>query len=302
MAVQSFQDLVLEVDGLRQQVFAVAGAADPSVLRAVAEAETAGLGVAVLFGPPDAIADAAATAEVRLDRHQVVPATTLADAILGAVAAVASGDASVLVKGLVPTRSLLREVLSERWGLHGGGRMSHIGLFELPQFDRPLIVTDAGMNIAPTLEEKGAILLNAVRALRRLGYERPRAAILAAEESVNPRLPGAVDAAALAKMAERGAFGACAVEGPLPLDAAISRDAAERKGLRGEVPGRADILLAPDINSGNILYKALMCLGGAGVAASVLGARAPIAVPSRADSAESRFRSIALACRLTGED
>jgi phosphate acetyltransferase/phosphate butyryltransferase len=179
--------------------------------------------------------------------------------------------------------------------LRTGRRMSHCFLMQTPAYPRPFIITDAAVNIAPTLQEKADIVSNAVDLARAFGLERPRVAILAAVETVNPHMPATLDAAALCKMADRGQIAGAVVDGPLAFDNAVSAAAARTKGIVSEVAGAADILVVPDLESGNMLAKQLMYLGGAASAGIVVGARVPIVLTSRADSRESRIASCAVA-------
>jgi phosphate butyryltransferase len=213
-----------------------------------------------------------------------------------AVELVRSGSADVLMKGLLDTSILLKAALSREFGINAGRLTSHVAALEVPTYHKLLFVTDAAINIAPDLAAKLDIVANAVHAARSLGIERPKVAMLAAVEKINyEKMPCTVDAAVIAQMNRRGQVQGCVVDGPLALDNAVSAESARIKGLESEVAGDADILVAPDIEAGNILYKCLIDLGGARGAGVVMGAARPIVLTSRADSAGTKLASIALA-------
>ncbi len=206
----------------------------------------------------------------------------------------AAGEVSMLMKGSLHTDELLHAVLRQP-SLRTGRRLSHVFRFEVPAYPKPLLVTDAAVNIAPSLEEKADIVRNAVSLARALGVERPRVALLSAVETVTPAIASTLDAAALCKMADRGQIAHAVLDGPLAFDNAISAEAARIKGIASPVAGEADILVVPDLESGNMLAKQLEYLAGAAGCGAVLGARVPIALTSRADAPISRLASAALA-------
>ncbi len=211
------------------------------------------------------------------------------------VKVVSSGRADILLKGLVKTSVLLKAVLNKEWGLRGSGLLSHVAAVEVPGIDRVVFITDGGMVIRPTLEEKVAIIKNAIDLMHKLGYERPKVAIICAVETVNEDMPETLDASVIAKMAQRGEFKDCLVDGPLGLDNALNCDAARVKNVKSEVAGQADLLVVPDIHSGNFLGKSAIYFAKGKIAGLIVGARAPVVVVSRADSAESKLLSIAMA-------
>jgi phosphate butyryltransferase len=218
-----------------------------------------------------------------------------------AVSCVREEAAQILMKGFVSTEILLKAVLNKENGLPTGKLLSHAGIFESPYYPKLFCVTDAAMNIAPSLEEKVVILNNAVSLFHTLGEENPRVAVVAAVETVNPKMEPTIHAAMLTQMNRRGQIRGCVVDGPLALDNTVSKEAASHKGIVSEVAGNADIILVPDIEAGNILYKALVFLGGALTAGIIIGAKAPIVLTSRADSDMSKLYSLALAaCAGTG--
>jgi phosphate acetyltransferase len=204
----------------------------------------------------------------------------------------------MLMKGALHSDELLHEVMHHDTGLRTGRRLSHVFVLSVPGYARPLLVTDAAINIAPTLEDKVSIVQNAIDLAHVLGIETPRVAILAAVETVNPSMPSTLDAAALCKMADRGQIRGGVVDGPLAFDNAVSPAAAKEKGIVSLVAGQADILLVPDIEAGNVLVKQMTFMGGADAAGIVLGARVPIVLTSRADNTRARLASCAVGTLL----
>ena len=216
-------------------------------------------------------------------------------AAIAAVKSVHLNEANVLMKGHIPTALILKAVLNPDFGLRTGSVLSHVAAFEIIGFERLIFVTDAAMNIAPDLAQKAQIVQNAVKVAHSVGVANPIVAPLAAVETVNPSMQPTLDAAALVAMNVRGQIKGCVVDGPVALDNAISVEAAHHKGLTGQHAGQADILLVPNIEAGNILYKSLVYFARAKVGAVIVGAKAPIVLTSRSDSAESKLNSLALA-------
>jgi len=198
------------------------------------------------------------------------------------------------MKGLIKTSTLLKAVLNKEWGLRTERLLSHVVLMEIPGFDRLLFLTDGGMVIRPSLEEKVQIIMNAVDLAKRLGYEKPKVALIAAVETVNEKIPETVEASIIAKMAERGQIKGCIIDGPLGFDNAVSTFAARVKGIKSDVAGIADILVVPDIHSGNFLGKSVVYFAKGRIAGVVVGARKPVVIVSRADTEESKFYSVVL--------
>ncbi len=229
------------------------------------------------------------------ERVKIISAQNNNDAAELAVKAVKANEANVLMKGNIPTATILKAVLNKEYGLRVGSVLSHVAVFEVPGYDRFTIVTDAAMNITPDLEQKAQIVKNAVKVAHSIGIHMPKVAPLAAVEVINPAMQATLDAAALTVMNKRGQITDCIVDGPLALDNAVSQLAAEHKGIKGDVAGKADILLVPAIEVGNVLYKSLIYFAGAKVGAVIAGAKAPIVLTSRADTAESKLFSLALA-------
>lgn len=274
--------------------FVVAQAADGTILEALAQASDAGFARPILVGRRSEIEDAARERSLSIKRWEIVEPASRAEAAAEAVRMVARGDGDILVKGLLQSADLLRAVLSKANGLATGRTLSHVGVFRFEESDRFYFVTDAALSIAPDYSQKIDIVQNAVDLAHRLGIPAPVVAILCAIETVNTEMPATVDAACLAKMAERGVIRGARVEGPLALDNAVSVEAARHKGITGDLAGRADILVAPNIEAANILYKALIFFAKAEEAGIVMGARSPIVLASRSDSVRNKLYSLAL--------
>ena len=275
---------------------AVAYPCEASALTGAVEAAQSKLIAPILVGPAAKLADIAKTAGIELGRLEVIDVAEPHAAAEKAVALVREGRAEVLMKGSLHTDELLSAVVSREKGLRTGRRISHAFLMDVPTYHKVLVVTDAAINIAPVLEDKVDICQNAIDLAISLGVKTPKVAVLAAVETVNSKMPATLDAAALCKMADRGQIKGGLVDGPLAFDNAISKDAAKTKGITSEVAGDPDILLAPDLEVGNILAKQLSFLANADSAGLVLGARVPIILTSRADSVRSRIASCAVAC------
>jgi len=274
---------------------AVAHPCEASALAGAVEAAQAGLITPILVGPIRKIEETAVSEGIDLDNFEIVDTPHSVASAAQAVALVREGRAEVLMKGSLHTDELMSAIVSRDGGLRTGRRISHVFVMDVPTYHKVLIVTDAAINIAPTLEDKVDICQNAIDLAISLGLEKPKVAILAAVETVNSKMPATLDAAALCKMAERGQIKGGLLDGPLAFDNAISRQAAETKGIRSTVAGDPDILLAPDLEAGNILAKQLTFLANADSAGLVLGARVPVILTSRADSVRSRIASCAVA-------
>jgi phosphate butyryltransferase len=277
---------------------AVAAAEDEHVLDAIKMAIEKNLISAVLIGNTTKIKDIAANVGLDLSDTELIEEANPNQACVKAVDVIREGKADILMKGLVSTAGLLKAVLNKEKGLRKNDVLSHMSVFESPYYHKLLGLTDVGMNIAPDLKEKTAIINNALELFHAIGIPAPKVAVLAAVEVVNPAMQPTLDAAALSLMNKRKQIKNCIIDGPLGLDNAVSAEAARHKGIESEVAGDADILLCNDIESGNFLYKSLSFLGGATVAALVMGAQVPIVLTSRADSEKSKLLSIALACTL----
>lgn len=291
-------DLVARAAALPPLVTAVAHPCDASSLAAVVAARDRGLIEPILVGPPPKIEAAAAEAGVSLGGLRIEAAPHSHAAAVLAVDLVRRAEAEALMKGSLHTDELMAEVVKRDTGLRTARRISHVFVMLVPAYDRPLLVTDGAVNIDPSLEEKVDIVQNAIDLARALGITQPKVAILSAVETVTSKLRSTIDAAALCKMADRRQITGGMLDGPLAFDNAVSIAAARTKGIESPVAGRADILVAPDLESGNILAKQLEYFAGAEAGGVVLGARVPIILSSRADSLASRVLSCAVAVHL----
>lgn len=273
---------------------AIAHPCDAVAVAAAVEAAEEGLITPIFVGPASKIGAAAQLAGVDMARFRIVDAPHSHAAAAQAVALVKRGEARLLMKGSLHTDELLHEVCVDG-GLRTDRRLSHVYLVDVPHCQRLLLVTDAAINIAPKLMDKRDIIQNAIDLAHIIGIERPKVAVLSAVETINPALPSTVDAAALCKMAERRQIIGGVVDGPLAFDNAIDALAAREKGIASAVAGAADILVAPDLESGNMLAKQLSFLAGAEAAGVVMGAKVPIILSSRADAPRARIASCAVA-------
>ena len=274
---------------------AVAHPCEETALAGAIEAGAKKLITPILVGPASKIKDVAQKARIDLGQTQIVDVPHSHAAADKAVELVRQGQAELIMKGSLHTDELLGAVVARETGLRTGRRISHVFIMDVPTYHKVLIVTDAAINIDPTLEDKVDICQNAIDLAISLGVEKPKVAILAAVETVNSKMQATIDAAALCKMAERGQITGGLLDGPLAFDSAISKEAAKVKGIQSEVAGDPDILLTPDLESGNILAKQLSFLANADSAGLVLGARVPIILTSRADSVRSRIASCGVA-------
>jgi phosphotransacetylase/acyl dehydratase len=290
-----FRDLLVLATGHPPVPVAVAYPCDALSLGAVVEVADLGLVAPILVGPTAKIHAAAAEAKVDIGAFRLIDELDAEASALRAVALVRASEAALLMKGSLHTDVLMHAVVAAGTGLRTARRLSHVFLMDVPSYPRPLLITDAAINIAPTLEEKRDIVQNAIDLAHVMGIRTPHVAILAAVETVNPAMRSTVDAAALCKMAERGQITGGLVDGPLAFDNAVSADAAREKGITSLVAGHADILVVPDLEAGNMLAKQLSFLAGADAAGVVVGARVPIILTSRADSARARIASCAVA-------
>ena len=286
-----YETLVARCRELEPVSTAVAHPCEETALAGAMEAAELGLIAPILVGPVAKIEETAKQAGIDLAGTRIVDAAHSHDSAAKAVELVRQGQAELLMKGSLHTDELLGAVVARETGLRTGRRLSHVFIMDVPTYHKVLVVTDAAINIAPSLEDKVDICQNAIDLAISLGVERPKVAILAAVETVNSKMPATLDAAALCKMAERGQITGGVLDGPLAFDNAISKEAARIKGIRSEVAGDPDILLVPDLEAGNMLAKQLIFLANAESAGLVLGARVPIILTSRADSVRSRIAS-----------
>jgi phosphate acetyltransferase/phosphate butyryltransferase len=274
---------------------------DALALEAALSMLDAGIATPVLIGPRELIARAAEAAGVDLNRFELIDTADVpAEAALRATTLARSGDLQALMKGSLHTDELMSAIVNKATGLRGSTRISHAFLFDLPRYPKLLALADCVVNIAPDLKIKRDILGNAVRLLQTLGIAQPKVGIVAAVETVNPLIPATLDVQALVELARAGEWPGAIVDGPFGFDNAISAEAARIKKIDSAVPGDADLLLMPDLNAGNMLYKSFNYIGGGDCAGLVLGATVPVVLTSRADSLQSRIASVALAVLASG--
>ncbi|MDX9706665.1 MAG: bifunctional enoyl-CoA hydratase/phosphate acetyltransferase [Azospira sp.] len=293
-----YDQLLAKTRGLPPIDMAVAHPCDVESLRGALLAAEAGLIEPILVGPENRIRAIAEEHGFDISQHRIVNVKHSHESAAMAVTLVRNGDADALMKGSLHTDELMGEIVSRAGGLRTGRRLSHVFVMDVPTYPKPLLITDAAINIAPTLEEKVHIIQNAIELAHDLGRPDPKVAILSAVETVNPKIESTLHAAALCKMADRGQIKGGVLDGPLAFDNAISFVAAKTKGIKSAVAGDADILVVPDLESGNMVAKQLEYLANALTAGVVLGASAPIVLTSRADTAETRTASCAIAALI----
>jgi phosphate butyryltransferase len=291
---RTFDDL-LEAARARGPVsIAVAAAHDPDVIEALQRARELRLAEGILVGNGSEIRDLARARGFDLAESQIVNEPDPAAATRQAIALVREGRAGLLMKGKVATASLIRAVLDKDAGLRTHRQLSQVVVFHVPGFDRLMLLTDAAINIAPTLAQKAELCRNAIEVAHAIGIEKPNIAALCALELVNPEMPATVDAAALCAMNRRGQLRGCYIEGPIALDAPLSKFAAERKRIDSPIVEDTDVFLAPDIEAANILYRAIVYFAKAESGGIVLGARVPVVLLSRAETPQTKVHSIAI--------
>jgi phosphate butyryltransferase len=303
--IRRFDDLLAAARVRGPVRIAVAAAHDPEVLKAVSQAQAEGFVEATLVGDwPAMEAYAAGLHSTQpeigqvLSRAEIIHEPDPHQAAVKVVRMAREGQADVVVKGQVKTADLLGAALSRHVGIRGPGLLSHVGVYELPAVDRLIYLSDSGVVVYPDIAQKLAIINNVVGVAHLFGLERPKVAILAASETVHPHIPASIDALALAKMAEQGWVQGAVVDGPLGLEMAVSPRAAALAEVDSPIAGRADILIVPNVEAGNIVAKGLLYFAHARMAGLVVGARVPILISSRADSAETRYLSLAMAAIL----
>ena len=298
MVLKSLNDIVKLAKEKETRRLVVAAAADKPVLEAVKNATKEGIIIPVLVG--NKVEIERISKEINFDLTDIViyEENNPAKSSVIAVSLIKEGKADILMKGLVSSAPLLKAVLNKENGLRKGATLSHFALIESPYYHKLIGVTDAGMNIAPEFNEKVNIVNNSVEVFHRLGNMNPKVAIIGPVEVVNEKIESTTHAAMLTVMNSRGQINNCTIDGPFGMDNAVSKKAAEHKGIVSDVAGDADILVTPDLNSGNILYKTLMFMGGSTSAAVIMGAKVPIVLTSRADTDKSKMMSIALAAAM----
>lgn len=293
---KNFSDLLSRVSACKKKTLSVAVAQDKAVLEAVKAAKERGIADAILVGDEAKIGAIAAELGMDMSEYTVINETDTVAASLKAVQLVHDGKADMYMKGLLDTKTFLKSVLDKEVGLRTGKPLSHVCVFEIPGIDRLLFLTDVAFMPYPTLEDKVNIINYTVEVAAACGVDMPKVAPLAAVEVVNPKMPVTVDAAELTKMNEEGKITGCIVDGPLSLDIALYKEAAEEKGaLDRKVAGDADILLFPDIHAGNLVYKAIVHMVDVKNGNILTGTKAPVILTSRSDTCEVKVNSIALA-------
>jgi len=291
-------DIIEMAKSKRTRHIVVAAAADDSVLKAIQISVDKGLVTPTLIGNKQKIINISHNIQFKIESVEIIDESDPMEISRKAVSLAKEGKADIVMKGLISTGTLLKAVVDKEKGLRKNNLLSHFTLFESKCYHKLFAATDVAMNISPTLDEKINILNNAVEVMHKLGISNPKVAVIGPVETINEKIESTVHAALLTIMNKRGQISGCIVDGPLALDNAISKEATEHKKIVSEVAGDADILMVPNLDSGNILYKALLFMGNALSAAIVTGASVPIVLTSRAASVESKVMSIALAAAL----
>ncbi len=290
--VKSFEDLEKMAKSKPSRKVALAMAQEADALKAAVNAALSGIVEPVLVGAEKEIKEIAEQESLDISRFAIIETEGEMECAERAVELVKKGEADLIMKGRVPTAVIMRAILDKQSGLRGRGILSHVTILDLPKYHKFLIMSDPGLNIAPDLEDKIAIIDNAVEVARKLGIDKPKVAIIAAIEKVNPDMPSTMDAAVLSKMAERGQIQDCIIDGPLALDNAVSVKSCKTKGIDSKVGGDADVLIMPNIEAANVFYKAFAYLTDFNMCGTIAGAVIPIILTSRADSDKIKYYSI----------
>lgn len=294
--IKTMQDLVRRAQLLTPKKMVVAVANDHHVLEAVDQAKKAGIIEPILVGDEKKIIETINELKLVLSDYVIIDEKDPIEACNHAVKLVSLGKADILMKGFVDTAIILRAVLDKEFGLRTPNRISHVSLMEIPNYHKLLLMSDGAMNMYPDIDQKQEIIENGIEVLHAMGIKTPKVGVIAAIEKVNPKMPATVDAEGLIERNQTGRLKGCIVGGPFALDNAINKEAAIHKGVMDPMAGDVDFVLMPQIESGNVFYKSMMFLANAKSASLIAGARRPIVLTSRADSKESKFYSIALAC------
>ncbi len=297
--INSFDEILEKLKLQQTRTVAVAVAQDKPVLEAIRDAKKNNIANAILVGDREEILSLGLEIGMNINDFEIIEEKDHKSAALKAVELVSTGKADMVMKGLISTADFLRAVLNKELGLRTGRLISHVAVFENPKINRLLFLTDSAFNMYPTLQDKVQIIENAVKVAHAVGIKKPKVAPVCAVEVVNVDMPATVDAASLSKMNDRGQIKGCIIDGPLALDNALSEEAAKHKGIDGPVAGKADILLMPNIESGNIMYKTLTYTSDSKNGGILVGASAPVILTSRADTPESKMYSIALAALVS---
>lgn len=292
--MRNFNEVIKYAKERGPKTISVACSQDREVLMAVEMARKEGIANAILVGDMEKTKEISNELNINLDSYELIDEKDLDKASLTAVSLVSEGKADMVMKGLVDTSIILKAVLDKEVGLRTGNILSHVAVFDVDGYDRLFFVTDAAMNLAPDLKGKKQIIENSCIVANALDIDEPKVAVICAKEKVNPKMQDTVDAKNLEDMCKNGEIRGCVVGGPFALDNAVSEAAAKHKGMDHPIAGKADILLAPDIEAGNILYKSLVFFSNTKNAGVIVGAKAPIILTSRADSEETKLNSIAL--------
>lgn len=299
---KNFEDLLSQLRGMETKKVAVAVAQDEPVLEAIRAAKERGIADAILVGNVSLIEEIAKKIGMDLNQFEIISEDDDKKAALLAVELVSTGKADMVMKGLLDTATFLRSVLNKEVGLRTGNLMSHVSVFEIDGIDRLILLTDAAFNTYPDVEAKAKIIENAVMVAHACGLEMPKVAPVCAVEVVNPNMPATIDAQKLSDMNRDGQIEGCIVSGPLALDNAISEEAAHHKNIDGPVAGKADVLLLPNIETANVMYKCLTYTAKTINGGILVGTSAPVVLTSRADSFETKVNSIALAALVANKN
>ncbi|GKX32263.1 phosphate butyryltransferase [Vallitalea longa] len=300
--VCKFEDIIKLAKTKEPKVLSVAVAQDIDVLNSIKIAVNEGIIKPILIGDRDQIIEISGQIDFDVSNIEIVNVLDKIEACNAAVKKVTDGEADMVMKGIVDTAIILKAVLNKEANLRTGRVLSHVGVMDIPTYDRLLLVSDAAMNIVPDLMTKKQIIDNSVIVARSIGINEPKVAILCAKEKVNPKMQATVDAKELQDMNQRGEIKNCIVGGPLALDNAVSLEAAKHKKIDNPVAGNADVLIVPSIDAGNVLYKSIVFLANAKAAGVIVGAKVPIVVTSRADTEISKINSIALAMLMSQDN
>ena len=301
--INKLDDMLKKLKGDKRVTLSVAAAHDEEVLLAIKSAVEMEIITPILIGEENKIREISKEINFDLSKFKIINKETIEECAEIAVKLVSSGEVDFVMKGLLDTSVILKAVLNKEWGLRTDSLLSHVMVYEVPSYDKLLVTTDGGMNIAPDYDQKVKILKNAIEATKPLGLKHIKVACLAAKEKVNSKMQATVDARALQEAGERGEFGKdVTVEGPLAFDLSVSKEAAKVKGFKSKVSGETDIMLMPTIEVGNGIGKALTYFAGSKSAGIIMGAKAPIVLVSRADSHESKLYSIAYGALIAGHN
>lgn len=293
--MKTLKQLIEKAKGAKKKKIAVVEGHDIPVLEALKQAIELNIVFPILYGNKNKIEKSIKKTGIPLSGTEIVHTENHQQSAREGVSAVSKREADIVMKGLISTDVFLKAILNKEWGLRTNSILSHIALFEIPSYHKLLLITDAAMNINPDINQKIHILKNAVNFMKNIVEGKPKVGLLAHNEKVKPEVPASSDAAIITVMAQRGQLGDIIADGPLALDNIISNEAAEHKGIKSEVAGDADIIICPEIMSGNALYKSLTYFAKAKCAALIAGAKAPVVLTSRADSAETKLYSIVFA-------